>query len=180
MGACECKATARSVVKCDEHLMAEMRSLGFDPVRCGYRETHRQRQRIIIVRCPGCKEEREVVPSNARLGLGIRCLKCAGAERRGKRGRDPVKTCACGAQYSTHSISCDECILNGLRRLRHDALSIERRGGIVYAVCRCSTCGEEKPTRVDDLKRPRVHRPWRCKSCWDRRNLTTSGASALL
>lgn len=170
MAACDCRSTARSVVKCDEHLMDEMRGLGFDPVRCGYRTTPRQNVRVVICRCPGCEAEREVIPGNARRGLGIRCPKCAGAKRVGQPRRLPVRKCSCGQTFSTNSRMCDECLVEQMRAIGHDALSIERKDRIVYAVCRCSICGHQKAARVDDLKRPRVHRPWRCGRCSYSRN----------
>lgn len=165
MAACECKSTARRLVKCDAHLMEEMRGLGLDPVSCGYRHNGRQNVRVVSVRCPGCEEVRDIFPGNARMGRGIRCTKCAGLARVGQPRRDPVKTCACGTTYSTHSLQCDECIVEEMCDLGHDAISIVRSKRIVYAVCRCSVCGEKKSARVDDLKRPRVRRPWRCGEC---------------
>lgn len=165
MSACNCKSTSRSVIKCDEHLMAEMRARGLDPVRCGYRNNGVQNLRVVVCRCPGCKEEREVIPGNARRGLGIRCAKCAGAARVGQPRREPVRKCECGATFSTRSKMCDDCIVDEMQGLGHDALGIERKGGIVYAVCRCSICKSMKRARVDDLKRPRVRSPWRCGAC---------------
>ena len=165
MAGCECRATACRVVKCDEHLMEEMRGYGFDPVRCGYRHNGCQNLRIVVCRCPDCGQEREVVPGNARRGLGIRCPKCAGAKRVGQPSREPVRTCECGAIFSTHSKTCDDCMIEELCELGHDALKIERKDQVAYAVCRCSICKAQMRARVDDLKRPRTHRPWRCRKC---------------
>ena len=169
MGKCEkCRGTV-NVQKCDECLTAEMTSLGFDVVSCGYRQMRTQRARIVVVRCPDCRGEREVVPGNARAGLGIRCAACAGKARIGQHRERPRQTCPrCGVEHREWARVCDECVVEEMQELGHNALGVEMVDGIRRVRCRCSVCEQIGMPRRDDLKRERVHSPWRCAGCNDR------------
>jgi ribosomal protein S27E len=184
MERCECKSHARGLVKCDAHLMDEMRALGFDPVSCGYKHNGRQNTRIVSVRCPDCGDVRGVLPSNARIKMGLKCRPCSYKGRRPMSYKD--RECNCGEVFTPRSsveVECERCHVQRFRDLGHDALRTTHHDGTRWVVCRCSICGVEKEARPDDLQRERVHRPWRCHPCsvrhsWIARRLTREKTSA--
>ncbi len=183
MGSCSCEnLDGQKPRKCDACLIDEMRGLGLDPVSAGYRQSTKQRVRVVRVKCPDCREERDIIPGNARRGLGMRCLPCLHKSQIGKPkiiGRRVCKDCGetyrptCSTQYR-----CDKCIVRGLRQMGHDVIGLRREAGRLKAVCRCPGCRVRKPVDEYDLRRTRMNVPWRCALCSRRRVLTTYLKSA--
>jgi hypothetical protein len=185
MGGCSCENLGgKKPRKCDQCMMDEMRSLGLDPVSVGRRQVKRQTIRIVRVRCPGCGGERDIIPGNARRGLGMKCQPCAYREQVGKPKIYKRKPCSdCGEVFRpTHPQhrQCDDCMLKELREMGHDAIGIRYGRDYLRVVCRCAGCRVKKPVIIYDLKRVRLNRPWRCNRCAPKmaRHLTKDSESA--
>lgn len=153
----------------DSEVRSEMEALGFNVA--AVLRVHNGTQHVTVARviCGGCGGRRIVYPGNARRGVGLLCHPCAARARVGRAAEYRPSQCAsCGLvyqpTYSTQSV-CDQCIVVQHRQLGHDVIRVRHGDGKVWAEVRCSVCGRHKEVRTDDLRRERVHRPWRCMSC---------------